>query len=86
MADKGSTEKIQLHITGMHCANCSSSVEKGLKKTPGIRQAAVNLASEKASIEYDPAKINLAQIQKVVADIGFGVDAKKSIFPVKGMT
>lgn len=80
------TEKIQLHITGMHCANCSSSVERALKKAPGIRQAAVNLASEKATIEYDPAKINPSQIQKVVTDAGYGVDTKKSIFPVKGMT
>lgn len=80
------TEKVQLTITGMHCASCAANLEKGLKGTAGIRQAAVNFASEKASIEYDPGKISLSAIKDAVSGIGFGVAIRKSIFPVSGMT
>ncbi|MFH1107056.1 MAG: heavy metal translocating P-type ATPase [Candidatus Micrarchaeota archaeon] len=46
-------EKTQLEIFGMHCATCALRVTKALKKAPGVADASVNYATEKASVEYD---------------------------------
>lgn len=58
-------------ITGMTCANCSARVEKELKQTKGVEQATVNLATEKATVQFDeettPDKLITA-----VENIGYG--------------
>ncbi|MDH4367076.1 MAG: heavy metal translocating P-type ATPase [Dehalococcoidia bacterium] len=89
MADKTSprkSDKASIHITGMTCTTCAATIEKGLSETPGIEQAEVSFASEKASIKYDPTKVDLARIKDTVSQLGYGVATKKSIFPVAGMT
>ena len=48
------TEKITLPIGGMTCASCAGHVENALKKVPGVISADVNLATEKATVEYIP--------------------------------
>ena len=53
------TKQLTLPITGMYCANCVSTIERNLKKVHGVRQAAVNLASERAVVEYDPGEAHL---------------------------
>ncbi|MCU1808199.1 heavy metal translocating P-type ATPase [Cytobacillus firmus] len=67
-------EKVQLDIIGMTCAACATRVEKGLKKIEGITSAAVNLATEKANIEYIPGNTNIEQIIAAVKKVGY--DAK----------
>jgi len=89
MADKTNSrksDKASVHITGMTCTTCAATIEKGLSETPGVEQADVSFASEKASIEYDPTKVDLAKIKDTVSQLGYGVATKKSIFPVAGMT
>ena len=89
MAEKISpnkSEKAHIHITGMTCTTCAATIEKGLAETPGVEQANVSFASEKATIEYDPSKVNLAKIKDTISQIGYKVATKKSIFPVGGMT
>jgi Cu+-exporting ATPase len=80
------TGKASIHITGMTCATCARTIAKGLSHTPGVEQANVNFAAQKASLEYDPAKVDLAKIKDTVSQLGYGVATKKSIFPVAGMT
>ncbi len=80
------TEKAHIHITGMTCTTCAATIEKGLAETPGVEQASVSFASEKASVEYDPSRVDLAKIKHTISQIGYGVATKKSIFPVSGMT
>ena len=80
------SEKTHIHITGMTCTTCAVTIEKGLVETPGVDQVNVSFASEKASIEYDPSKVDLAKIKNTISQIGYGVATKKSIFPVAGMT
>ncbi len=84
-SDKKS-EKAHIHITGMTCTTCAATIEKGLAETPGVEQANVSFASEKATIEYDPSKVDLTKIKDTISQIGYGVATKKSIFPVGGMT
>lgn len=64
-------EIIQLNIQGMTCASCVAHVEKGIKKTKGIDMAAVNLATEKATVSYDPKEIDVENIIKSVFDAGY---------------
>jgi len=89
MADKTNSkkaDKASIHITGMTCTTCAATIKKGLSQTPGVEQVDVSFASEKASIEYDPTKVDLAKIKNTVSQLGYGVATKKSIFPVGGMT
>ena len=89
MADKTNSkksDKASIHITGMTCTTCAATIKKGLSETPGVEQADVNFASEKASIKYDPTKVDLARIKNTVSQLGYGVATRKSIFPVGGMT
>ena len=80
------SEKASIHITGMTCTTCAATIEKGLSETPGVEQARVDFASEKASVEYDPTKVDLAKIKNTISQIGYRVATKKSIFAVGSMT
>jgi len=64
-------DKADFKISGMSCAACANRVEKGLKGLPGIYSAAVNFAAEKASIEYNPGKVTIGQIQEKVRKLGY---------------
>lgn len=64
-------EIIQLNIQGMTCASCVAHVEKGIKKTDGIDMASVNLATEKATVSYDPGTTDIEKIIKSVVDAGY---------------
>ncbi|MDP3789318.1 MAG: heavy metal translocating P-type ATPase [Candidatus Omnitrophota bacterium] len=66
------TEKIILNISGMHCASCAANIEEALKKIPGVAGANVNFASEKAYIEYDPARIGQTGLIAAIKKIGYG--------------
>jgi len=84
--DPRKAEKASIHITGMTCTTCARTIAKGLSHTPGVKQANVNFASQKASLEYDAAKVDLAKIKDAVSQLGYGIATKKSVFPVGGMT
>ena len=87
MAEKTKkSQKTRIHITGMSCTTCAATIEKALSETAGVEEAKVNFASEKASVEYDPAKVDLAKIKDTISELGYGAATRKSIFPVQGMT
>lgn len=60
-----------LAITGMTCANCAGRVEKELKNQPGVKEANVNLATERATVTYDETT-SIDQLIKGVESIGYG--------------
>ncbi|SDF05287.1 heavy metal translocating P-type ATPase [Sporomusa acidovorans] len=66
-------DKVDLKITGMTCAACSGRIERVLNKLPGVASAVVNLAVEKASVEYYAGAIELKDIKNRIENIGFGV-------------
>ncbi|MBO0360474.1 copper-translocating P-type ATPase [Hymenobacter sp. BT186] len=72
-APAAGTETATLNIEGMTCASCSNFVEKALSRTPGVQRATVNLASEKATIEYLPGQIDRAGLKAAVEQAGYGV-------------
>ncbi|MFO7707252.1 MAG: heavy metal translocating P-type ATPase [Desulfobacterales bacterium] len=66
------TARVELAITGMTCANCAATIERTLsRKVPGVVQAAVNVASESASVEYLPDAVEIADLVAAVKAAGF---------------
>src|SRR6266566_4946239 len=58
-------------LEGMTCASCAMRIEKGLKKVPGVLEASVNLASEQASVTYDPTRTAIEQMVRSVEAVGY---------------
>lgn len=76
--DDDDLEKCFLHITGMTCSSCVSSIEKNLKKVEGIKHVLVALMAQKAEIKYDPEYILSNQIANRVNDLGFHATVMES--------
>jgi len=62
-----------LPILGMTCANCASTVERTLRKLPGVNSASVNYASERANIDYVPSSTSIADMVGAVRKAGYDV-------------
>ncbi|MCL2127884.1 MAG: heavy metal translocating P-type ATPase [Treponema sp.] len=62
-----------LDICGMTCAACSARVEKAIRKLEGVESAAVNLATEKATVTFDPRSLRLSSIKEAVEKAGYKV-------------
>jgi len=66
--------RVELPVTGMTCANCAHAIERALKrKVPGVVNASVNLATEKALVEYLPGEATRRDLVKAIEDAGYGV-------------
>jgi len=68
--------EIVLPIEGMTCASCVNRIERFLKKTPGVEMAAVNLATEKATVLVDPATAGRDELVRAVEAAGYDVRAE----------
>ena len=64
--------KVELAISGMTCAACSTRIEKNLNKAPGVVKASVNLASEKALVEIVPGTTTSDDLIRIVEKTGYG--------------
>ena len=64
-------KETNLKIEGMHCAGCSTRLEKVLNNLEGIETAKVSLEEKKATIKYDETKINIENIKETIKDTGF---------------
>lgn len=69
--------KALLKIQGMTCAACAARIEKGLGRLPGVGKANVNLALERATIEYNESEVSVADIIKKVKDLGYKANERK---------
>ncbi|GAC1343646.1 MAG: heavy metal translocating P-type ATPase [Ktedonobacteraceae bacterium] len=67
-----------LDLEGMTCASCAMRIEKGLKKVPGVRDASVNLATEQATVTYNPLQASLEQMVQKVEAVGYKATPQKS--------
>lgn len=72
-------EKIDFSVLGMSCAACSKSAERSLKKTEGVSSAVVNIATEKASVEYDPKVCSIDNLRAAVEKAGFTMELEDHI-------
>jgi Cu+-exporting ATPase len=70
----------------MSCINCARTIEKYVSKLNGVTHVTVNLAAEKAIIDYNPDKVDQKAIEATITDIGYQVIHEKTVIPVGGMT
>ena len=84
MSEKES-KRIVLDIGGMHCATCVQTIEKRLRKLEGIIYVSVNLAAEKAVIDYDPKLVDQQSIEKTITEIGYTVIHQNVTLKLGGM-
>src|SRR5438094_5355138 len=70
--ERASTAQRDLVVTGMTCASCVASVEDALRGVAGVRGADVNLATERARVEVDPARAADAALVRASERAGYG--------------
>jgi P-type Cu+ transporter len=68
---KPESQRIDLPVTGMTCAACAARIERSLNKAPGVAEASVNLATERAMIRFDPAVTDVDRIVGTIRDAGY---------------
>ena len=78
--------QVTLPITGMTCANCVATVERSLKKENGVQVALVNLSSERATVEFDPAQAGLSDLIGRVERAGYGVATGEADLLIRRMS
>ncbi|TAN32926.1 copper-translocating P-type ATPase [Patescibacteria group bacterium] len=63
-----------LKISGMHCASCANTIERALKKMPGVSLAQVNFVTEKVKIEFDPTRSTEEDFVSAIKRLGYGAE------------
>lgn len=71
--------EVQLKIVGMTCAACVAAVEKALKKIDGVEETVVNLATDKATVRYNPKKVSILDLRQAVRDAGYDVTEEEEV-------
>lgn len=74
-----------LAVTGMTCAACSSRVERALRKQPGVAEAHVNLATERATVTFHPDATSVPALISAIEKAGYGVAQAETVLQVGGM-
>lgn len=64
-------EKITAHVSGMHCASCVMRIEKTIGKQPGVKDVAVNFATQEARMTIDPSQTNVGTLSETIKPFGY---------------
>src|SRR5436190_13036611 len=81
---KRSAETLTIGVGGMTCASCVARVERAIKKVPGVDGATVNLATEKATVSYDPARSPVGTILGAIENAGYEPRRETLVLDVAG--
>ena len=65
--------ELEFGVTGMTCGSCAARVERVLVRQPGVEQAAVNFATERATVRFAPAGVSIDALVAAVHKIGYGL-------------
>ncbi|MBI5377000.1 MAG: heavy metal translocating P-type ATPase, partial [Thaumarchaeota archaeon] len=79
------TKRTAIKIGGMHCAGCVNSIQKYVSELKGVKKCEVNLAAEKAVLEFDPSSVDLVTIEKAIEEAGYKVVYEKLMMKVSGI-
>ncbi|KAL3499353.1 hypothetical protein ACH5RR_038446 [Cinchona calisaya] len=71
MLQEGSESKALFSVIGMTCSACAGSVEKAIKRLPGIKEAAVDVLKNRALVIFNPSFVNEKTIRETIEDTGF---------------
>ena len=78
-------QKAEIKITGMTCATCAVNIEESLAGLKDVSKAQVNFGTDTAHVEYDPAKVSLAELEHAVKEAGYDVVNRQVTIKVGGM-
>ena len=67
------TQRLDLPISGMHCAVCAGRIENALQSLDGVQQAQVNFGTEKATVHFDPLSLDRPAISRKIEEAGYTV-------------
>jgi Cu+-exporting ATPase len=81
-----SNQELNLPVTGMTCAACVRNVERAVSKQDGVSEVVVNIATERATVSYDPNLVKLPDLVERIGKAGYGVATAKVDLPITGMT
>jgi Cu+-exporting ATPase len=76
MSQQTSAKTITVPVHGMHCASCSATIQRVVGKTPGVEQCAVNFATEKATITFDPEQVQIGELNQKLEKYGYHLMAE----------
>jgi Cu+-exporting ATPase len=77
--------KVDVGVRGMHCAGCVHTIEQTARALPGVGDAQVNLAAERASLEVDPTLFRPTELQQALLDRGFRLVPRRVVYRVPGL-
>lgn len=86
MAATTTSADLTIGIEGMTCASCSARVERALGKLDGVASASVNLATERADVRFDPARVDPPRIAAAIHEIGYEPILADADLAIEGMT
>jgi Cu+-exporting ATPase len=78
--------ELTLPVRGMTCASCVRRIEQALGEVPGVAEATVNLATERARVVYDPRLVAPQALTEAIAQAGYEAGVETISLPVRGMT
>lgn len=84
--DPLTTNSLTLPIEGMTCASCAGRVERALMQVQGVKTAAVNLASENATITFEADRTDIAAVTSAITQAGYTPITKTIELSISGMT
>ncbi len=79
-------KELQIDVEGMTCASCSARVERGLQRLPGVVEAGVNLATERAELRFDPQQLDPGRVVEAIRETGYTPVVSELDLAVEGMT
>lgn len=79
-------KRTAVKIGGMHCAGCANSIQSSVERLDGVKKCEVNLASEKALVEFDPLSVDMSQIEKAIQGAGYKIVHEKLVLNITGIT
>ena len=85
-SQSGDLQSVTLPVEGMSCASCVGRLEQALGSLGGVQNASVNLATKRASVDFDPAVTGTTEITQAIEKTGFSVPSATIDLAIKGMS
>jgi copper ion binding protein len=85
-SSNATNKRTVIKIGGMHCAGCVNAIQGYVSGLPGVSKVEVNLANEKAALEYDQSKVKLDTIEKAIEEVGYKVVYEKIVLKIGGIS
>lgn len=82
----GRPARVVINVGGMTCATCAGKVENALRGLPGVEAADVNLATEKATVVFDPGSTGVEDMVSAIEGLGYRAGLERAVYAVEGMT